>query len=731
MSKRKVVLVFPDASLALEGTQYLAGHYNVETCRSARELTDLLDLGEPDVAVVPVLLPDANGLEFCLHLKSDPHTENIKTIVLSSYRRPGGFSEQAKTKYRVDGYLEMPARPEDWVGVVRAAVAGVPFTQGLAPVRPTPAPPPPDDHDDAAAPDAPAPGDPFAAEPHSAAEEEDTAEALRGLEDDFAREIDAAVVGPADPIASRISVPSSEPAPAAAPDVRRDPDVTGKLGPVLLPELLLRFYREHAAGVLDVRALDERREMLLRDGVPVAIRSNFIRDDSLGQLLVSRGLLDPVALEHALSAAKKSGRLLGEVLIERGILSHSDLLALLAAQAKRKMNSAFRWKEGTFAFTRGIRKLADAVPLDQDMLSIIIAGVGRHYDMAKLEERLYANKNDVIVQCDFAEIEAADLGLTEREWRVRDLADGKHTLGEIIADADLSFARTFQVIYLMLLFGVIAFEAGDRFLRVEDAVAHRARAERSRGGVADEEAAIDEGLPTAGRLEEVPLGRFLMHLFDSKSAGRLTLRGDGVEEIVVIDRGMPVQVLSSGPGALAVGEILVRRGRLTSGQRDQALAGAREQGRQIGEEMIAGGLLSPHELFETLMEQLEHKLLALFAWPRGSYQFEEGDPNGIAAMPMELDLARLVLRGIRENVTEMTVAEEMNAYLDFAAKTTAADLDLQRLFADPREQRLVSLIDGRRTVKTLVEMTPLDRGRSLAILFALRQIDLVQLSENR
>ncbi|MDP8222661.1 MAG: DUF4388 domain-containing protein [Candidatus Lernaella stagnicola] len=686
MKQTRVVLLSSDVRVGAEMQHSLPEHFVFDHLVSAREFSDLVERRMPHVVVVSIVLPDANGLEFVRQLKQDPETSVITTIALSSFRRAAGYGDEIKAQYRLDGYLELPVHPNEWQTAIEAAMHRTAFAQGEADqaVRAT------------------------------AAE--------LGLETPTHMTIPEAP--PAEPEPAPEPKPERAPAAVTQPKANREPDEKGILGLILLPELLLKYYRSHANGLLDVRAMNERREILLRDGIPASIRTNFIADDALGQIIVSRGLIDPVALEKTLVEARESGRKIGSLLVEKGFLSNADLEALLRTQARRKINSAFRWREGSYSFTRGVQHIDDAVPIDQDMLAIIVTGIERHYDMAKLEERLYVNKGAIVEKVDFPELTRENLNLTEREWRVLELVDGETSLGEVIAKADLNFSRTFQVLYLFLLFGVIRFQGGDRFLRVDGAVANRAQAESGHRTVGKEQILDDEGDADVGNLSETPLGRYLFHLLQTQATGRLALRRGEHEELVFFKRGVPVKVTSSHPGPLALGELLIARGTLSPGQRDQALEKALGEGRQIGEVLVADQYVSPHELFKSLLSQLENKLLALFGWTEGGYEFEEGVEAEGDAPSAGIDVTRLIIQGMRQNVAAERVGEQVARYLDRAVRKST-DTDLCCFFSEPKEQRLVTLIDGRRTVRTLLEMVPLKRALALEVVYCLLQLELI------
>jgi hypothetical protein len=92
-----------------------------------------------------------------------------------------------------------------------------------------------------------------------------------------------------------------------APPVRRD----------ISPELMLVSPLETSENLL---------AELLAEGVCEA------RREPLGSLLAEAGLLDPSEVDFALARARSEGKRLGEVLIEYGLVSSTDVIRLVAEQ---------------------------------------------------------------------------------------------------------------------------------------------------------------------------------------------------------------------------------------------------------------------------------------------------------------------------------------------------------------------------------------------------------------
>lgn len=782
--KQRIVLVISEQETREQFARILANRYTVEQCSSNLDAMAFLQGDLPDLLLTGVILPDGTGLELCRRVKEDIETSDIKVIVMSSFRRSAKYIEELRTKYKADGYLEMPVAERDLAEAVDAVIAGRTFTQSKttpkASPKPTPPPPPPPEPEmtktaagenpeeplelpDLEMPELavdlelqeeapakpqrrpPAPVEPVAAPeeptPPPAAEKAWDATEFEKLIDRSLAEEAAATESAAAP---EEAAPPSKPVeqisvakPAAEPTGARaagEPVFTeqGRLGPVLLPELLLTLYERHAGGLLEIRSFDEQRDILLREGLPVAIRSNFIADDALGQLLLTRGMIDTATLERSLAEAKATGTKIGQVFIQHKILAQSDLESMLRIQARRKINSAFRWREGSYRFAPGVNTLRDAIVIELDMLSILTAGISRHYDMTKLEDRLYLNRNAVVVRSEHPELTADDLKLTRREWRVLDLIDGERTLGQVIADTNLSFARTFQVLYLLLLFNVVHFKDGRKFYQVDDAVAHRAHTEmqRTAATVTEEKKKIlDKDLPMSGSLMEVKLPRFLFALYQQRAQGRLTLETENQTQEIYIKDGMPVMVLSPQPGPLALGNMLTETGKITHEQRDRLVAKARNDQRRLGEVLLGEGLITPHELFEALLSQLENKLMSLFAWQDGLYRYEDGVSAADDMPPFNFDLTRLLFKGLQESLPIEQVEIQLRRYGQYPVVRSNPDVDLRKLLTDPRENRLIGYFDGETSLNEILRLSRRETGNSAVTLYSLLQLGLLVLVE--
>ncbi len=87
----------------------------VEEAASAAQARRALSTARPDLIVLDVGLPDADGFAFCRELKSDPRTDEIAILILSG--ADAGTSEAAAAAL-ADGFLRKPFSPLELLAVV-------------------------------------------------------------------------------------------------------------------------------------------------------------------------------------------------------------------------------------------------------------------------------------------------------------------------------------------------------------------------------------------------------------------------------------------------------------------------------------------------------------------------------------------------------------------------------------------------------------------------------------
>jgi curved DNA-binding protein CbpA len=158
-----------------------------------------------------------------------------------------------------------------------------------------------------------------------------------------------------------------------------------------LPRLLHQLLRKRVTGRLCLT--DETGDasvVFLRDGCPVHVeRPNDL--DRLQRILLERGVLDAARAEALAAEAAATGRRLGDLLVERGVLTARGLADLLKLQLRRKLVRLFFSRRGTFEVFLGDHPFGlgpEFATMRVDPRTILYPGIRTTYDEARLRDEL-------------------------------------------------------------------------------------------------------------------------------------------------------------------------------------------------------------------------------------------------------------------------------------------------------------------------------------------------------
>jgi hypothetical protein len=161
----------------------------------------------------------------------------------------------------------------------------------------------------------------------------------------------------------------------------------GSLGALTVPEVVQFVHASLKTGVLLLAFAEEdgappddpgrlrRKSIYFKDGQVVFASSSEPRD-RLGPVLVEAGLVTEDELELA-SRLVKSGRPLGQVLVDEGVLTAGQLYEGLGVQVKRIFLECFEEHGGEFAFLEGPLDDQSQVKLPERTRELVLQGMKR------------------------------------------------------------------------------------------------------------------------------------------------------------------------------------------------------------------------------------------------------------------------------------------------------------------------------------------------------------------
>jgi len=231
-----------------------------------------------------------------------------------------------------------------------------------------------------------------------------------------------------------------------------------------------------------------------------------------------------------------------------------------------------------------------------------------------------------------------------------------------------------------------------------------------------------------GRLEHVGLGDVLQILQHQGQSGVLVVRSfDGKAISLCMKKGTVDLVLARGtPVDLRLGRYIVAEGLMD----EDELAPLLQRPGQglLGRRLMKLGSLTEEELKRALARQSSELVYEALRWPRGTFSFSRFAKRPEAdEAALGLPMTSILMEGLRR-VDEWRLIEEQ---IDSFDRVPLVDVDVVRETPrermQPAERQVLDAVDGRRTIRELIDHTHLGAFEVCKVLYQLLGSRLIRL----
>ncbi len=234
----------------------------------------------------------------------------------------------------------------------------------------------------------------------------------------------------------------------------KPPELGGPFAELPFPALLHHLHGLRASGVLALEdgAKKKKKQLQLRDGIPIAIRSNLV-NETLGELLVASGKITPEVLHESLLRVKRGEGLMGNVLIAMHMLDEADLAVALHRQAEEKLFEIFGWESGVSQFHPGtrIKSSANTLALKRSPAGLILEGVRTRTPIAAIERYLAERADRLVVPGESPFYQFQDVELSSAERALFERLDGTTSLGTLARGGQAARRALYGLVVLELV----------------------------------------------------------------------------------------------------------------------------------------------------------------------------------------------------------------------------------------------------------------------------------------
>jgi hypothetical protein len=206
----------------------------------------------------------------------------------------------------------------------------------------------------------------------------------------------------------------------------------GSLARFEVPDLLFLLEAGRKTGVLVLEQPDQENKVFVRDGRPVFATSTMpgLR---LGDILVRKGRADRGAIERALSEAEPGARI-GASLLAARLVDERELASLLKVQVSEILFDCLGWSGGSFSFYDKTPPPLTVVTLDASLMNLLVEAFRRQQQAGDAGATAVDRQGILEALANPEHIKKA-VALTQEEWRVFFLVDGRRTVDDVVRAA--------------------------------------------------------------------------------------------------------------------------------------------------------------------------------------------------------------------------------------------------------------------------------------------------------
>jgi hypothetical protein len=229
----------------------------------------------------------------------------------------------------------------------------------------------------------------------------------------------------------------------------------GALADTDMPLLIGRSFVAGMTGRLRVRGFQSETAVYFESGLPV-MASSDASSDRMSAMLAREGAITAEQREEAERMVDVTGRKMGAVLVDMGLLRTDELLPAVRRHYESIILSAFSWSRGHWQIDPGVTAGPDRTRLLRHPATLVREGLSVGYSIERLTARLGSGKNVFSLDRSGSASDLLVHVLTDpSESRVPLLFDGVRSLEEVARASGLRDSAVWQIALTLSCFGAL------------------------------------------------------------------------------------------------------------------------------------------------------------------------------------------------------------------------------------------------------------------------------------
>lgn len=236
-------------------------------------------------------------------------------------------------------------------------------------------------------------------------------------------------------------------------------------------------------------------------------------------------------------------------------------------------------------------------------------------------------------------------------------------------------------------------------------------------------------IPSSGNIKDTSLVKILVYLNRNRKTGTLSLTTPSFTKKIYFDGG-DVIFASSTYEDDRLGEMLLKAGKISVEQYDTSVEVLKaSKDKRQGAILVELGYLTPKDLFWGVKYQVREIIHSMFLIEDGDYAFQEGELPTQEVITLKNSIGNLIYAGVNKIVNWTRIRSEM-PHTDSVLRLSEDPLSLfQDIELSQQDKKILSLVDGTRTIKQVVDGSWMGSFEALKVLYVLWSIGMVEEAE--
>ncbi|MDA3917973.1 MAG: DUF4388 domain-containing protein [Deltaproteobacteria bacterium] len=230
-----------------------------------------------------------------------------------------------------------------------------------------------------------------------------------------------------------------------------------------------------------------------------------------------------------------------------------------------------------------------------------------------------------------------------------------------------------------------------------------------------------------GDFEGLTLSSILQLLYNDQKTGVLTVSCDKEESKVFFEQGTIVYASASLKEA-RLGFLMRNDGIISAKQLQKCLALGRENKIYIGKILVDKGYISIDTLKKYNNKQVEAILYNLLFWKEGRFEYRDTKLNLKGMIVTQLNPMKLILEASRR-IDELSVFKEFIPSDNLVFQMSGKVQSKEEIKLNANEWRILSLVDGTRSVHQIIKQSTYDEFAVYKIFFSMISSGLIEQKE--